>query len=183
MVAPPEMRGGLLQMEIKIFQFYKFLISRTISETMVKKLRYYARFIVVCLLLKKMKLVRDLVRELSKLIGEYFKTFCCLFFSFHHWYPSPILILWIFNPHCSRRIHQYLRAGRSIGVVAGAGGNKSFCRVWFLPQYYWWWQQQHCPLPQTGTSDDSPSREKSDHEPHSSTSHHVILLHYHHQIL
>ena len=39
---------------------------------MVKKLRYYARFIVVCLLLKKMKLVRDLVRELSKLIGNYF---------------------------------------------------------------------------------------------------------------
>ena len=37
---------------------------------MVKKLRYYARFIVVCLLLKKMKLVRDLVRELSKLIGK-----------------------------------------------------------------------------------------------------------------
>ena len=29
---------------------------------MVKKLRFYARFIVVCLLLKKMKLVRDLVR-------------------------------------------------------------------------------------------------------------------------
>ena len=29
---------------------------------MVKKLRYYARYIVVCLLLKKMKLVRDLVR-------------------------------------------------------------------------------------------------------------------------
>jgi len=28
---------------------------------MVKKLRYYARFIVVCLLLKKMKLVRELV--------------------------------------------------------------------------------------------------------------------------
>jgi len=31
------------------------------SDLMVKKLRYYARFIVVCLLLKKMKLVRDLV--------------------------------------------------------------------------------------------------------------------------
>lgn len=29
---------------------------------MVKKLRYYARFIVVCLLLKRMKIVRDLVR-------------------------------------------------------------------------------------------------------------------------
>ena len=38
---------------------------------MMKKLRYYARFIVVCLLLKKMKLVRDLVRELSKHIGEF----------------------------------------------------------------------------------------------------------------
>lgn len=38
---------------------------------MVKKLRYYARFIVVCLLLKKMKMVRDLVRELAKNIDEY----------------------------------------------------------------------------------------------------------------
>ena len=38
----------------------------------MKKLRYYARFIVVCLLLKKMKLVRDLVRELSKNIGNFF---------------------------------------------------------------------------------------------------------------
>jgi len=41
------------------------------SDLMVKKLRYYARFIVVCLLLKKMKLVRDLVRELAKQIDEY----------------------------------------------------------------------------------------------------------------
>ncbi|KAK8372471.1 hypothetical protein O3P69_010546, partial [Scylla paramamosain] len=41
------------------------------SDLMVKKLRYYARFIVVCLLLKRMKLVRDLVRELSKQIDEY----------------------------------------------------------------------------------------------------------------
>lgn len=45
------------------------------SDLMVKKLRYYARFIVVCLLLKKMKLVRDLVRELSKLIDEYTSTY------------------------------------------------------------------------------------------------------------
>jgi len=29
---------------------------------MVKKLRFYARFIVVCLLLKRMKLVKDLVK-------------------------------------------------------------------------------------------------------------------------
>lgn len=41
---------------------------------MVKKLRYYARFIVVCLLLKKMKLVRELVTELEKQIQEYTTT-------------------------------------------------------------------------------------------------------------
>ncbi|XP_050702874.1 protein SCAI-like isoform X2 [Eriocheir sinensis] len=45
------------------------------SDLMVKKLRYYARFIVVCLLLKRMKLVRDLVRELSKQIDEYTATY------------------------------------------------------------------------------------------------------------
>lgn len=42
---------------------------------MVKKLRYYARFIVVCLLLKKMKLVRDLVMELDKQIADYTSTY------------------------------------------------------------------------------------------------------------
>lgn len=41
---------------------------------MVKKLRYYARFIVVCLLLKKMKLVRELVIELERQIQEYTET-------------------------------------------------------------------------------------------------------------
>ena len=51
-----------------------FLISSR-PELMVKKLRYYARFIVVCLLLKKMKLVRDLVRELAKHIDEYTATY------------------------------------------------------------------------------------------------------------
>ena len=40
--------------------WYLAFFSR--PDLMVKKLRYYARFIVVCLLLKKMKLVRDLVR-------------------------------------------------------------------------------------------------------------------------
>lgn len=38
---------------------------------MVKKLRYYARFVVVCLLLKKMKLVHDLIRELARNVEEY----------------------------------------------------------------------------------------------------------------
>lgn len=42
---------------------------------MVKKLRYYARFIVVCLLLKKMKLVRELVTELDKQIADYTSTY------------------------------------------------------------------------------------------------------------
>ncbi|KAG1714779.1 Protein SCAI [Nymphon striatum] len=42
---------------------------------MVKKLRYYARFIVVCLLLKKMKLVRDLVRDLTKQVEDYTSTY------------------------------------------------------------------------------------------------------------
>ena len=71
----------------------------TRSDLVVKKLRYYARFIVVCLLLKKMKLVRELVRvsvahdsigslriwnnlffsflfkELSKYVDEYTTTY------------------------------------------------------------------------------------------------------------
>ena len=42
---------------------------------MVKKLRYFARFIVVCLLLKKNKQVKDLIRELSKQIDDYVKIY------------------------------------------------------------------------------------------------------------
>ena len=53
--------------------YYYFFTFR--PDLMVKKLRYYARFIVVCLLLKKMKLVRDLVRELAKHIDEYTATY------------------------------------------------------------------------------------------------------------
>ncbi|XP_028043206.1 protein SCAI [Bombyx mandarina] len=41
------------------------------SELVVKKLRYYARFIVVCLLLKKMKLVIELTKDLEILIRDY----------------------------------------------------------------------------------------------------------------
>lgn len=39
-----------------------FRLEMCRSDLVVKKLRYYARFIVVCLLLKKMKLVRELVK-------------------------------------------------------------------------------------------------------------------------
>ena len=42
---------------------------------MVKKLRYYARFIVVCLLLKKTKQVKELIKELTKQIDEYVRVF------------------------------------------------------------------------------------------------------------
>ncbi|TGZ68796.1 hypothetical protein CRM22_004084 [Opisthorchis felineus] len=40
-------------------------------DLMVKKLRYYARFILVCLLLRKMKLVHELLREFTKQVEEY----------------------------------------------------------------------------------------------------------------
>ncbi|CAH0386672.1 unnamed protein product [Bemisia tabaci] len=66
------------------FSFYAAIRSRAYysraskedrSDLMVKKLRYYARFIVVCLLLKRMKLVRELVSELDKQIVDYASTY------------------------------------------------------------------------------------------------------------
>lgn len=42
---------------------------------MVKKLRYLARFVVVCLLLKKSRQVRELIGELSKQIDDYIKIY------------------------------------------------------------------------------------------------------------
>lgn len=42
---------------------------------MVKKLRFFARFIVVCLLLKKSKQVRDLTKDLGRHIDDYVKTY------------------------------------------------------------------------------------------------------------
>ena len=41
----------------------------------VKKLRYYARFIVVCLLLNKKDIIKKLIQELSTLIDEYSRDF------------------------------------------------------------------------------------------------------------
>ncbi|KAI1289391.1 Protein SCAI [Halotydeus destructor] len=55
--------------------YYSKATKEDRAELMVKKLRYYARYIVVCLLLKKMKLVKDLVRELAKHIDEYTATY------------------------------------------------------------------------------------------------------------
>lgn len=54
--------------------YYSRACKEDRPDLMVKKLRYYARFIVVCLLLKKMKLVRELVVELERQILEYTQT-------------------------------------------------------------------------------------------------------------
>lgn len=54
--------------------YYSRAIKEDRPDLMVKKLRYYARFIVVCLLLKKMKLVRELIVELDKQVQEYTTT-------------------------------------------------------------------------------------------------------------
>jgi len=69
---PPSVQSVLLRISVSrlhvlcyFFVFIFFRVAGTVPcrpDLMVKKLRYYARFIVVCLLLKKMKLVRDLVR-------------------------------------------------------------------------------------------------------------------------
>ncbi|CAJ0760172.1 14202_t:CDS:1, partial [Entrophospora sp. SA101] len=42
---------------------------------MIKKLRYYARFIVVCLLLNNREIVQKLMDELSGLVDDYIKNF------------------------------------------------------------------------------------------------------------
>ncbi|XP_071556080.1 protein SCAI [Temnothorax longispinosus] len=55
--------------------YYSRAAKEDRSDLMVKKLRYYARFIVVCLLLNRMKLVRELVQELDAQIADYTSTY------------------------------------------------------------------------------------------------------------
>ncbi|XP_077479595.1 protein SCAI [Stigmatopora argus] len=66
------------------FSFYSAIRQRSYyyqvnredrPELVVKKLRYYARYIVVCLLLNKMDLVKILVKELSEEIEDYTQRF------------------------------------------------------------------------------------------------------------
>uniref|UniRef100_A0A3B5L0Y0 Uncharacterized protein n=1 Tax=Xiphophorus couchianus TaxID=32473 RepID=A0A3B5L0Y0_9TELE len=66
------------------FSFYSAIRQRSYyyqvnkedrAELVVKKLRYYARYIVVCLLLNKMDLVKVLVKELSEEIEDYTQRF------------------------------------------------------------------------------------------------------------
>uniref|UniRef100_A0A6I8PE63 Suppressor of cancer cell invasion n=1 Tax=Ornithorhynchus anatinus TaxID=9258 RepID=A0A6I8PE63_ORNAN len=55
--------------------YYSQVSKEDRPELVVKKLRYYARFIVVCLLLNKMDVVKDLVKELSEEIEDYTHRF------------------------------------------------------------------------------------------------------------
>ncbi|XP_058861179.1 protein SCAI [Acipenser ruthenus] len=66
------------------FSFYSAIRQRSYysqvnkedrPELVVKNLRYYARYIVVCLLLNKMDLVKDLVKDLSDEIEDYTHRF------------------------------------------------------------------------------------------------------------
>lgn len=60
---------------IRARAYYSKVNREEKPDLMVKKLRYYARFIVVCLLLKKTKIMRELVRELNRQIDEYVKAY------------------------------------------------------------------------------------------------------------
>lgn len=55
--------------------YYSRAAKEDRSDLMVKKLRYYARFIGVCLHLNRMKLVRELVQELDAQIADYTSTY------------------------------------------------------------------------------------------------------------
>ncbi|XKL60173.1 hypothetical protein PGB90_001189 [Kerria lacca] len=60
---------------IRSRQYYSRASQEDRSELMVKKLRYYARFIVVCLLMRKMKVVDHLLHELDMHIVDYTSTY------------------------------------------------------------------------------------------------------------
>jgi hypothetical protein len=60
---------------IRTRAYYSKVNREDKPDLMVKKLRYYARFIVVCLLLKKSKIMLELVRELARQIDEYVKVY------------------------------------------------------------------------------------------------------------
>ncbi|EDV24055.1 uncharacterized protein TRIADDRAFT_26147 [Trichoplax adhaerens] len=51
--------------------YYNKAVKEEKPDIMIKKLRYYARFIVVCLLLRKTDTLSDLVTELSRCVDEY----------------------------------------------------------------------------------------------------------------
>ncbi|KAI9281116.1 hypothetical protein BY458DRAFT_553021 [Sporodiniella umbellata] len=56
-------------------QYFKDIVEVKNSALMIKKMRYYARFIIVCLLLNRSGNVHKLTGELEVLVEEYIKNF------------------------------------------------------------------------------------------------------------
>ncbi|KAI8918066.1 protein SCAI [Entophlyctis helioformis] len=55
--------------------YFKDVLEAKNAPLMIKKLRYYARFIVVCLLLNRTEMVKTLMDDLAGLVEEYTSTF------------------------------------------------------------------------------------------------------------
>ena len=77
------------------------------ASLVIKKLRYYARYIVVCLLLKRMKLVHDLVREFSQSLNDY-----------SHVYEPEAQLEWSL---VLQEIKSFIDAESIVSVVSGLG--------------------------------------------------------------
>ncbi|KYR01044.1 UPF0682 family protein [Tieghemostelium lacteum] len=60
---------------IRLRAYFKEVNESKVPDMMVKQLRYYARFIVVCLLLNRKKVVFELVEELFKHVNDYAKIY------------------------------------------------------------------------------------------------------------
>ncbi|CAG8624928.1 15258_t:CDS:10 [Acaulospora morrowiae] len=55
--------------------YFKDVLDIKTPALMIKKLRYYARFIVVCLLLNRREIVQNLMEELSGFVDDYIRIF------------------------------------------------------------------------------------------------------------
>lgn len=87
---------------------YFSILSKDVRTSLViKKLRYYARYIVVCLLLKRMKLVKDLIREFSQSLNDY-----------SHVYEPEAQLEWSL---VLQEIKAFVDAESIVSVVSGQG--------------------------------------------------------------
>lgn len=76
------------------------------SALVIKKLRYFARYIVVCLLLKRVKLVKELIREFSQSLNDY-----------SHVYEPEAQLEWSL---VLQEIKAFIDAESIVSVVTGA---------------------------------------------------------------
>ncbi|KAI9095450.1 protein SCAI [Phlyctochytrium arcticum] len=60
---------------IRVRQYFKDVLEANNPALVIKKLRYYARFIVVCLFLNRYDMIRKLMEELTALVDDYTKMF------------------------------------------------------------------------------------------------------------